>query len=211
MSCLQNIISGVSLYKKKDSQVSELKFLWCLLYHIISNAGVRHIQCKYIWPILSKIFVLVAICALLLPVSILTPVCFWNECLAKHVRIYNVWQSAFLSLIWTDDLKCHWGSSHQISYSIYEIWLSFGNLCNICSGQIEFWKEPFKAFGSSQHVTFWLQKAFSFFQKLVTRKIVEKAYFSQSLPWAFCLISAITKRQNLMCVAKISSPKIFII
>lgn len=81
MSCLQNIITAVRLYKKKDSQVSELKLfsvMCAVLQSIISNAGARCMQCKYIWPILSKMVLLVSISALLLPISILQSVSVMN-------------------------------------------------------------------------------------------------------------------------------------
>lgn len=67
--------------QKKDSQVSELKLfsvMCAVLQSIISNAGARCMQCKYIWPILSKMVFLVSISALLLPISILQSVSVMN-------------------------------------------------------------------------------------------------------------------------------------
>lgn len=66
--------------------------------HLFLMLGLDQLLDQMHLAYFDKIFLLVALCALLLPINILTPVCFWNEYLPKHVRISNVWQSAFLSL-----------------------------------------------------------------------------------------------------------------
>lgn len=106
-------------------------FLCCVTKSIISNAVVRYVQCKCLWPVSSQTFLLGGRCVLLFSINILELACFWNEYLAIFVRTANFWQPAFLPLIRTDGFKCHVRFRPSNFLQSYEIWQSFRNLYNI--------------------------------------------------------------------------------